>query len=431
MPPPPTLSRTTDDQPLHPRASKKWTLRPAPSPLTSPFEGASILDEVEAPLAVELWQRLRDVQLWTEADATARLALFERAGANAKAAAAALAESLTDGHLKNGLETLRTLCEGGLPEERTLITACLALAEWAQREGYTSTCVEYAEAAARLRVRDPDLSFNAGRANRRKAAYERAEAWFDRAHGLARRARDPIALADSLLGWGNLEYQRGELDTASKLYFRAWRAARKAKVRALGAAAQHNLLLLRFDESNFDEATRHAALAASLYPVGHRRIPYLAHDTALVWMNEGYHEAALRVFLACIPHIEVPVERVQLWANIARAAGALRDSNRFYEAWDIVSIGSTRPGEFVAISLVNVAEGARSLGLRRQARVIAGKAKEFARLRGEKLTEAAADRLLTALRSGGAPDALREHPEHVGAFSTELLELLSKVGKSR
>jgi tetratricopeptide (TPR) repeat protein len=430
MPPPPTLSRTTGDQPTHRRANKKWTLRPAPAPLAFPFEGASILDELDGPLAVELWQRVRDVQLWTEADSTARLSLFVTTGETPNEEATASAVPLTDGSLENGLRTLRTFCQGGVAEVQSLVAACLAVAEWAQGEGNSSTCVEYAEAAARLRIRDSDLAFNAGRANRRKAAYERAEAWFDRAHGLARRARDPIALADSLLGWGNLEYQRGQLLKASQLYSRAWRAARKAKVRELGAAAQHNLLLLKFDETKFDEAIQHAELAASLYPRGHHRVPYLAHDAALVWMNEGYHDAALRVFLSCIPYIQAPVERVQLWANIARAAGALRDSDRFYEAWVIVSEGSTRPGEFVAISLVNVAEGARSLGLHRQARVIAGKAQEFARLRGEKLTEAAASRLLEALRTGGAPDVLSEHPEHVGTFSAELLKLLGTVRNS-
>jgi len=223
------LSRTASDQPGHRRAKRKWTERPAPSPLRTPFEGAEILDEIAGTLGLVLWQRLRDVLLWTSSPIKVRGELYCESH-RAESVPTFMQE--TGGHagLDHPLRAVEALCVH--PEfigSEAVISACLQISKWAADEGFVLTAVHFAEAAYFLRPHDAGLAFNAGRACRRRAAYERAEAWFSRAIYLARADKDWISYADALLGWGNMEFQRGKFDEARMLYLRAWRTAKRER----------------------------------------------------------------------------------------------------------------------------------------------------------------------------------------------------------
>jgi tetratricopeptide (TPR) repeat protein len=399
--------------------------------LRTPFEGAEILDEIPGTLGLVLWQRLRDVLLWASIPASARADLY---------CESQMADAIphfmreTGGHpeLTHPLRAVEVLCTN--PEmigTEAIISACLQIGQWATGEGYVAAAVHFAEAAYSLRTEDSGLAFNAGRACRRRAAYERAEAWFSRAIYLARGNKDWISYADALLGWGNMEFQRANFPKARSLYMRAWRTAKKGKVRKLGAAAQHNLLLLAIELRDWEAAGPHARLAYELYPADNERWPYLAHDVALAWMWQGYYDEALPVFLEAFRLFTAPVERLQVWSNIGRTAAALGDSTKFFEAVAFVTARTHNAGEFVAASLINLAEGARSLGLGVQARQLAQQGLEVARRRGEASTVAHAETFLANLGETEARAVVRTAPEDVHALSVHLTDTLRRYPITR
>ncbi|HEX6036587.1 tetratricopeptide repeat protein [Longimicrobium sp.] len=395
--------------------------------MRTPFEGAEILDEIPGTLGLVLWQRLRDVLLWTYTPIASRTDLYCESDKPAEPVPAFLRE--TGGHvaLAHPLQAVEALCtHPDLIGTDAVIAACLQISKWATDEGYVITAVHFSEAAYFLRPSDSGLAFNAGRACRRRAAYERAETWFSRAIYLARATKDWISYADALLGWGNMEFQRANFDAARSLYLRAFRTAKKGKVRKLGAAAQHNLLLLAIELRDWVAAAPHAQLAYELYPADNERWPYLAHDVALAWMWQGYFNEALPVFVEAFRLFTAPVERLQVWANIGRTAAALGDSNKFFEAVAYVTARTHNAGEFVASSLVNLAEGARSLGLVLQARQLAQQALEVARRRGEGSTAAHAESFLAHLADRDARDVVRTAPDDVHALSAQLTDALRR-----
>jgi tetratricopeptide (TPR) repeat protein len=420
------LSRTASDQPGHTRAKRRWTERPAPPPLRTPFEGAEILDEIPGTLGLVLWQRLRDVQLWTVVPSPYRSDLY-RESQHAEPIPPFMRETGGHSELAYALRAIEALCTNpDLIGADAVISACLQISRWATDQGYVATAVHFAEAAHFLRPDDPDLAFNAGRACRRRAAYERAESWFVRAKYLARGKKDWIAYADALLGWGNMEFQRGNFDKARSRYVQAWKTAKKGKVRTLGAAAQHNLLLLAIELRDWEAAEPHAELAYQLYPRDNERWPYLAHDVALAWMWQGYYHEALPVFLEAFRLFTAPVERLQVFSNIGRTAAALGDSSKFFEAVTYVTARTHNAGEYVAASLLNLAEGARSLGLGVQARQLAQHGLEVARRRGETSTVAHAETFLASLGETQARAVLRSAPENIHALSAQLTSALRR-----
>lgn len=425
------LSRTANDQPGHRRAKRRWTEVPAPATLRTPFEGAEILDEVPGPLGLLLWQRVRDVLLWSAQPLEIRASLYSDSENEAGGIAALVRDTYVVPELSGPLRILDALCTGPeLIAVDPVVSSCLRVVDWATRENYVSTAVHYAEAAFAVRPDDPGLAFGAGRACRRQAAYERAEAWFRRAIYLARGQQDLIAYTDAVLGWGNMEFQRGRFGPARKLYGRAWRTAKKAKVRKLGAAAQHNLLLLAIELRDWDATTTPARLACELYPPDSDRWPYLAHDIALAWMWQGYNAAALQIFVEVFRLIPAPAERLQVWANIGRTAAATGDSTRYFEAVSYVTARTHNPGEFVAASLVNLAEGALCLGRAAQARQLARQGLEVARRRGEAFTAELAEAVLdrstrpqeTKARAMDLP-----LPDHLHALVDHLMSVLRRI----
>lgn len=419
------LVRGGTDHTPEKRNGRRWRLPPLPTLRWIPFEGARILDEVPGDLGAILWQRYRDVLLWGQAgDPSGREGLFcEPEGPSHPRL---IAESANAGELTWSLQAFAYMVvEPEAFSGDTLLTACLRVSDWCVTAGYFESALDWAELAAQLFESDPDVAFHAGRTARKAAAYHRAEEWFDRAIALARFLNDRAAYIDALLGWANMEFQRGNIDLSRGLLHRAYRQARKAKIRRLGAAAHHNLVLLEIQANNFPQAQFHAAAAFRLYAKrGEERLLYLAHDTAHLWAWMGYHSVALKVFEASLRFISKPHERVQVYGNIAWSAAAVADIELFLNASDQVTILTNRPHEYLAEALVNVARGARALGLTRRGMEALDQALSLARKRQEGGTESYAMQVSEAFTNSVPPDPVLTPPGEIREMAESFIQII-------
>lgn len=392
------LSRPDADRP---REQRKWTIPPPPSPQWARFEGAAILDDIRASRGLALWIVFRDLLLWAATDPADRANLFvtpvpdELLGEITGALRASDATAAV----------MRILAETpGPADEQHLGDFCREVSEWAGGQGFAAVAREYAELLYRLKPGVPDSALFAGRACRQAGAFDRADQWYRHALGLARRHSDHSAYVLALIRRGVLAEQRGRREEAHRLHLRAWRGARRHKLRKLGAYAQHELLVLSVYSAPFDVAQEHARLGLRLYGRFDDRFPQLAHDIAFFWAWHSYFSAALPVFEAVMPHISRATERVQVIANIGRAAAAAGDADRFYQAWDQVNEHKESAAEYHATALLNLGYGARTLRRVALGRELASEALHVASLRGEAVVAEHAHALLHSL---GAAD---EHP---------------------
>jgi tetratricopeptide (TPR) repeat protein len=284
----------------------------------------------------------------------------------------------------------------------------MQISEWASTVGRENTEREFGEAAAYVLPADADAALFAGRAAKRSGDYRRAEQWYRRAFGIARRAGDKEAQVLALIRRGALAEERGNTIRALKLHWRAWRGGRRFKLDKLSAYARHELLVIAIYAGTFEEANEHAATALQLYGRFDERFPQLAHDTAFLWAHYGYFSLALPIYEAVLPYIVRPSERIQVIANIGRAGAACRDVDRFYWAWGECERGFADAGEHSATALLNLAHGARALGFRTKAHELARRGLEIARGRGAKVIEAHLNTFLEGLSTASSTDTNHE-----------------------
>jgi tetratricopeptide (TPR) repeat protein len=362
-----------------------------------------LLHETARPeLTLTLWLYLRAVLLWLDTKSDARADLF---GGFPQG----VPHEDETGALAHPLSRLRALVE--YPEQQTavdLAAACVDVSEWAAAVGRENTEREFAEAAAYLMPGDADTALFAGRAARRSGDFARAEHWYKRAVGIARRAHDKEAHVLAVIRLGTLAEEQGLTTRARDRQWRAWRLGRQFKLDKLSAYARHELLVIAIYAGTFDEANEHAAIALQLYGRFDDRFPQLAHDTAFLWAHYGYFSAALPIYEAVLPYLARAPERIQVVANVGRAAAACGDAGRFYWAWDEADKSLGEAGEHTATALLNLAYGARTLGLRTQARELAERGLKAARERGLRIVEERLSTLLNELRTTLGGDADRE-----------------------
>lgn len=402
-----------------PRGAKKRQRRvlPWPSPATRPFEGAALLDELDGKHGA-LFQWARDVALWIQTVPEQRPGLFWTDAVHHGELGGALARPC------GAIQHLRASPQA-IPYD-AIADACTAVSEWAQDCGLPATEIDFAELAAGAASNNPELGLTAGRVNRRHARYERARHWYEAAIDLAKAQEDRSAQAAGYLSWANMEFQRGKHATARRLFLRAWKIARKFRLRELGGAARHNLMTLALELEKYDEAQDHALAAFRFYGRQHERMQYFAHDVAQLWAWQGYFSAAFPIFVAAAPLITHPKERIKLLANLGRAAAGLGNTDVFFDAWEGVTAYVPHPNEHLAEAYVNIGEGALLLGLHSQAHEVAVRALALARQRGEASTEAQAETLLWKLQRPTAPTSAREPPDTVKALSRWLLRTLQE-----
>lgn len=349
-------------RPRKPRRRWRWHVPPALMHGGESLEGVQVLEEVQGPLGLLLWETYRDVALWASTAPEERDGLFAAGAAAARRASmdAAGAEPALERGLRGASVVL---ADPAGAQEQDVMQACRQAADWAEQRGLLATAVTLATAAALASPAHAAAAFRVGQIARRNNQGPRAETWFRRAVGLARQAKDWLSYSEAFLGLGSLYKLRGNFPAARRFYIRALRAARRHALRDVQGRALHDLFTIAVETSPPAEAQELARLAFRAYGPRHPKLPALAHDVAYFWMTQGLFAPALDVFRAVIPHFDDPNDRILCAGNTGRAAGATGDRAVFDESWEQVWAASADWEKLVrsAQALLELAHGASSL----------------------------------------------------------------------
>lgn len=323
------------------KAASRRAPRPVrvPPPLTrgdEKFEGSSVLTEFEGDFGILLWQSLRNVLLWSTTDPARRKGLFA-SGAEERRRVKLLSADVDDALRAPLAVVARLLADPAGADRRRVSSACLKIADWAEKKEALATALAFTQAAALTGSNDARISYAVGRIARQRAEYPRAETWFRRAILLGRQGGDWESYAMAFGGLGNLYMQRGNLPAAQKALLRSYRAAKRKGLRSVQAMSLHDLFVIAVQRHQVREAEEMAASALRAYGAGHARLPFLAHDVAVFWMDQGCYAPALTVLSALQPHFQRPTEQARVLAHIALAAAGLNDMKRYEEAWTAAS----------------------------------------------------------------------------------------------
>jgi tetratricopeptide (TPR) repeat protein len=417
-------------------------MRHSPPPLirdgTEAFPGSVILDEVAGKDGVLLWEAMRSVLLWIEVRPASRKRLFLPGARTVRAEH--LDAAAPEAVLANPLRGLAgVLADPDAVAPADVAKACREISDWADRSGRISTALAFMQTAA---LADPDsaeAAYLTGRLARLAAENVRAECWFWEAVARSHRSGDPASRALSFIGLGNLHRQTGKLAAARRYQARALFVARRHGLDQIAGMASHDLFVLADERDHSREAEKHAMNALRWYGMGHRRLPSLAHDLAVFWMDRGDFARALPVLRAVQPHIQGARENLLTLGSIARAAGAVGDRATFDGVWDemrpVLSDAEAGPEGTAALSgsvLLALAQGAERLGEWERAEQAAGRALEVATRRGEMEVAIRAEAVRDAARSGRAGTArARSRPESLGpeeeVIVREVVEYLASV----
>jgi tetratricopeptide (TPR) repeat protein len=266
-----------------------------------------------------------------------------------------------DAEISLPLHELFTVCiSPGTVEPEILVDSCQRISRWAEEKGLPRTAIAYAYAAAVISPGATELAFRVGFLARKEADHARAEAWFRRAIGLARRSQDVRMQATTLISLGNLFVRRGDYQHAEMAHRKALRLARRHGLRELRGKALHDLCVVAFETGQFEKAERFAYHAYKVYRRGHPLLPVLAHDVAAFWLLQGKFQRALDTFQAAFSLMREQPQQLWILGNIAHAAGGAGRREDFtgawVQAWRIIdsqpASGSTGP------ALLNLAYGA-------------------------------------------------------------------------
>jgi tetratricopeptide (TPR) repeat protein len=379
-------------------------------------EAAEVLHEIAGEPGVVLWATLRDVMLYLATSATERAGLFPPGAGEARRAEVAAAG--VDPALWAPLLVVAEMMDDAAGASRARVAhACRAIARWAE-DGAPATRLGFAQAASLARPGDPRLALATARLARDAADHARAETWFRRAVKLAR-GKDWESYVRAFLGLGIMYYRGGNYPAAAVVAGRALRAARRRRLRAMEGEAHHDLMLIATEGKRISDAYTHAQAALEAFGPRHRRLPYLAHDVACCWSDEGRYHLALPVFTRLLPAFPAPAERVRVLANATRAAGGAgaRDAYEEYRAAVLAALREA-PSEVSAEAelLLLVARADNLMGEWRRAEETAQRSIERATRRGENQTrllaeaehQAALRRQVSAARAASSEGLARE-----------------------
>lgn len=356
------MEASPPNRPRKPRRRWRWHVPPALVHGGESLEGAQVLDEVQGPLGLLLWETYRDVALWAATAPEDRDELFS-AGAAAQRRSAMEGVG-ADAVLERALRgAAAVLADPAGTQEQDVLAACRQAADWAEQRGLLATAVTLATAAALASPAHAGAAFRVGQIARNKGENARAETWFRRAIGLGRQAKDWLSYSEAFLGLGNLYKQRGNFPAARRFYIRGLRAARRHALRDVQGRALHDMFTIAVEISTPSEAQELARQAFRAYGPRHPKLPALAHDVGYFWMSQGLFEPALEVLRAVLPHLHHPSDRIMCVGNVGRAAGATGDRAGFDDAWEQVwaSQGDWDRLPLASQGLAQLAHGASSL----------------------------------------------------------------------
>lgn len=201
---------------------------------------------------------------------------------------------------------------------------------------------------------------------------------------------------------------------------------------AFAGKAHHDLLLISMAVGSFANAERHAQFALKYYPHRYERLPYFAHDYAILLTTFGCHTEALIVLDAVLAIVTKPAERLVVLGTVAKAAAGVGDLARYRQAADDVLVLSDLYEGCAAGALALASEGALAAGDWELAQQLASQACDIATRRHEREPQRRAMLVVEAA-------ATREHsrqPQAVNSANVTksvgyLLALLADLGDSQ
>lgn len=296
-------------------------LIPAPPPARR--GELKILDELPNALGLVLWQDVRHLRDWAETSPTLRSVLFNPDTSPEAIAKRRDARALAN-DLSGAFATFASLkAEPVKARVSDVAAACEQVVSWALQHDHTQTAIEWAEVAAIVDEVNPKAANLAGRVTRMANEYDRAERWFQRGVGFARRQDDTIELIRGHLGYGRLCTELGRVKGARVHLNAGANLARKGGPPSLAAEAQHDLCAMLMVRGHLTEAAKRAQRALVWYPKNHHRIPFFAADVGLMLVLAQRFYPAAKLLRLVLRHVKQPSARATIIALTARAvAGA-------------------------------------------------------------------------------------------------------------
>jgi tetratricopeptide (TPR) repeat protein len=311
---------------------------------------------------------------------------------------------------------------------KDLARASHRIAQWAGEQGFGELAVQFAEAAVVLLPNSARVNYEAGRMNRMFGHAGEAAVFYGRAICLARKKRWSVYVR-AHLGMGQLCEARGQRERAAAHYKTASHAAWSASgERWLAALTQHDLLVLRADEGNYQAAFEHARRAFRWMPKHHASIPTLAHDYCLILLHYHAYGLALPLLNAAVQKEFSSVHKVLVWSTLGRAAGLTGNLARFREVErEIERLRGNFDLNAAAVH-VNLAVGAHALGLFKDAERHAAYSIEIARVQEIPAVLAVAEPLQVTLRKRepARTSHIAEPPAHLSRLAQNLANRLAQ-----
>jgi tetratricopeptide (TPR) repeat protein len=384
------------------RAPRRWR---TPPPLTrgsaESLEGMEILREVPGETGVLLWQAYRNVMFWATAEPADRGTLFSPNAAQRRLGellAADLPAAIVDALVAIG----RMLGAPDATAGDSIAEACRTVSEWASQHEYGATALAFTQAAALASPRNAAFALAVGRLARERNELPRAETWYRHAIMIARQVGDWSVYGRAYLSLGNMARQRGNFPAAHRMHIKALRSGKRKGLTEIVGESSHDLFVIATEMGRSEQAEHYARQAFRAYGAEHELLPALAHDIAYYWMEQGYFARALQVFDALEPLFPDVRGKLQVRANVIRAAGAAGDREQFRRMWN-ETIKLTREPDalpVVADSLLEMARGAASLGEWDRAEQVAERAVAVASERSQAAVMVRAESVLGSIRSG-------------------------------
>ena len=295
------------------------------------------------------------------------------------------------------------------PDRERMARACLCVAEWAFSHNRLPTALSFVEAAA-WALPTARSAFLCGKLHRQYGRHHEAERWLKEAEDRARRDKDWETRARVILAQGSVDFSRSRFAAARTEYQRALKmcGVHRLAGSVLGEV-HHDLLTVAIALKEHDDGQRHAEQAMAAYPRDHPRLPYLAHDVAVMWMDVGDYANALHVLLPLLDrHFAAdPVPRLIACASTLRAAGGSGDRGTYDRMVGEMETALQRAGEATirhAPALMDAARGALLLEDWSRADRWADQAREIGARMQQDSVVAEVDRLAAA-RARNTPDA--------------------------
>lgn len=314
--------------------SRPWVVPPAL--MNDPGEEISelkVFDEHPQGDALLLFTLARDLVLWGSTPAAQRGELFSPEAGRGRFRQ--LAASALPAQVATLLDILASVLHTAklAPRPGVVTEICQRIARWARAGGMGETALAFAQAAAIAEPMDARAAMLVGETAAAFGRFPRADTWFQRAIGIARRVRDWESYTGSYEKAGWLALGRGRTDEAENRFRTALRAARRRGISAAATHALIGLLQVAVETGRIDDARlRHdrAARAVRRNRTGEALLAAVSVD---LWMLTGEFGRALECLDLVRLDARTRADRMYVLARTAHAAAGAGDLDRLSDTW--------------------------------------------------------------------------------------------------